>query len=273
MKMDKASDQVDGILGDHVTPDGRLKVTVPGSQMAGVRSAEAFTEAGFTPGMTFEEFSRSVLRFESLTNEPRQPIPAALLIEGLNLLSMACILLDGIKKALYYGKPLDVDRMLTLMQVSATHCAVTLSVMLDPSKVSSRPILGVPNLIPAGAVPNMRALHALLGYCTEAGEIAEALRESLLLDKPLDRVNIDEEFADGDWYKAVWFDVTAQTHGVTLQRVSDKLQARYGDQVYSDANALNRDLATERAILEQRVKTPPPGLNPALGNVLGTGEK
>jgi hypothetical protein len=245
MKMDKASDHVGDIIGGHT----RGKEYIAGLAKSGVRDAEAFARAGFTPGMTFEEFSRSVLRFESLTNEPRQHIPASLVIQLLHLFALAASALDVVKKSVFYGKPLDTAALRLIVQDEAERCLMLALLSLNTPLDKTVP-LGAPELIAAGAVPNMRALHALLGYCTEAGEIAEALRESLITDKPLDRVNIDEEFADGDWYKAVWFDVTAQTQGVTLQRVSDKLTTRYGDKPYSDKAALERNLDAERAELE-----------------------
>jgi hypothetical protein len=221
------------------------------------------SSGGETTAMTFEEFSASVLRFESVVGAPRETIPAALVIDLLHLFATAADMLDVVKKAVFYGKPLDAEA-LSGMRFVAARVAYNLGPLVDKNAAAHRTPLRVPKLLPSGPVQNMRAFHALLGYCTEAGEIAAALRTSVLNDKPIDRVNIDEEFGDGDWYKAVWFDVTAQTQGATLRRVRDKLTTRYGDKPYSDKAALNRNLGNERAVLEEAAAAvhKRPGLNP-----------
>lgn len=96
---------------------------------------------------------------------------------------------------------------------------------------------------------NIRLLHAAIGLCTESGEVQDALKKHLFYGKPLDHVNLAEELGDIFWYMAILSD----TLGVGFDEIQEKniakLKARYGDK-FSQAAALNRDLKTERKILE-----------------------
>lgn len=96
---------------------------------------------------------------------------------------------------------------------------------------------------------NIRILHAAVGLATEAGEVQDALKKHLFYGKPLDKVNLAEEMGDIFWYMAILADVL----GVSFDDIQDKniakLKARYGDK-FTAAAALNRDLETERKILE-----------------------
>ena len=96
---------------------------------------------------------------------------------------------------------------------------------------------------------NIRLLHAAIGLCTESGEVQDALKKHLFYGKPLDKVNLAEELGDIFWYMAI----LADTLGVSFDEIQEKniakLKARYGAK-FSEAAALNRDLDTERKILE-----------------------
>lgn len=91
--------------------------------------------------------------------------------------------------------------------------------------------------------------HGALGLITEAGEIAEAFADSASRASPLDEVNLREEIGDCLWYLTVM----AKALGTTLEECARintvKLRKRFPDTFTEDA-ALNRDLASERLILE-----------------------
>lgn len=98
--------------------------------------------------------------------------------------------------------------------------------------------------------PNtIRILHAAVGLNTEQGELQDALKKHMFYGKPLDKVNLAEEMGDIFWYLAI----LADSLGVDFQSVMEKniakLKARYGHKFTEEA-ALNRDLVTERKILE-----------------------
>jgi len=98
---------------------------------------------------------------------------------------------------------------------------------------------------------NVRLLHAMIGMCTEAGEIQDQMKKAIFYGKVLDKTNLVEELGDVMWYIAVACD----TLGVSLEEVmaknNAKLEARYG-KVFTETAALNRDLTKERDILEKK---------------------
>lgn len=95
----------------------------------------------------------------------------------------------------------------------------------------------------------IRLLHAAMGMCTEAGEFQDQLKRHLFYGKPIDSVNLAEEVGDMMWYLAL----AANALNVDLIEVATKniakLKARYPDK-FKEHDALNRDLDTERKILE-----------------------
>ena len=94
-----------------------------------------------------------------------------------------------------------------------------------------------------------RQLHAAIGLSTEAGELTDAFKKALFYGKPLDRVNVIEEAGDLLWYLALLFDSLGSSFEEAADKVIAKLRARYPEK-FSGELALNRDLVTERAVLE-----------------------
>lgn len=98
-------------------------------------------------------------------------------------------------------------------------------------------------------VGTIRLLHAMIGMCTETGEIQDQVKKHVFYGKPLDRTNLMEEIGDTLWYIGVMSDEL----GISLEEIMDKniakLRARYGSK-FTEAAALKRDLNIERSILE-----------------------
>ena len=94
-----------------------------------------------------------------------------------------------------------------------------------------------------------RLLHATLGLVTEAGEFADSVKRSLFYNKEFDKVNAIEEIGDILWYCALALDHVGSSFEHAMEINIAKLAKRYPDK-YSDYNALNRDLESERKILE-----------------------
>ncbi len=100
--------------------------------------------------------------------------------------------------------------------------------------------------------PDMtRLLHGVIGVATESGELLDAVKKHVYYGKPLDKVNLMEEVGDCMWYLAL----ILREIDYSFEEVADinikKLRARYGDK-FSEYDAQNRDLAAERAILEEK---------------------
>ena len=131
---------------------------------------------------------------------------------------------DRIKRALFYGKK------------------------LGPTRWSTSSVSLVPELADL--------IHAILGCITESAEIAEHVRDVLTGAKPLDAVNLKEEIGDVLWYVALGLRFLQTNFGETFDNNIAKLRARFPDK-FTEAAAIDRDLAAELAVLEQSNCTDP----------------
>jgi NTP pyrophosphatase (non-canonical NTP hydrolase) len=103
-------------------------------------------------------------------------------------------------------------------------------------------------------IGDLRLLHAMIGMCTEVGEFQDMMKKHMIYGKSLDRVNLKEELGDILWYVALAVDELGTTFEDIMATNNAKLAARYGD-VFTKEAALNRDLNTEREILENGIKS------------------
>ena len=94
-----------------------------------------------------------------------------------------------------------------------------------------------------------RLLHATLGLVTESGEFADSVKRSLFYKQEYDRTNAIEELGDVMWYIALAIDILGTSFDEVMEKNIAKLAKRYPDK-YTDYHALNRDLESERKILE-----------------------
>lgn len=95
----------------------------------------------------------------------------------------------------------------------------------------------------------IRLLHGALGLVTEAGEFADVLKKHIFYGREIDEVNLSEEVGDLFWYCAIIADALGEDFGDIMQRNVDKLRARYPNK-FTEYDALHRDVAVERTILE-----------------------
>jgi len=102
---------------------------------------------------------------------------------------------------------------------------------------------------------NPRIVHAAIGKATEALELLDAIRKHLFCDQDLDMTNVFEELGDGWWYDAVLCDTTGFDPADVMERNIAKLRSRYPEK-FDAEKAANRDLATEREILEGNTPSP-----------------
>lgn len=92
-------------------------------------------------------------------------------------------------------------------------------------------------------------LHAALGKVTESIEFLEMISKHILGNEPLDEANAIEELGDGMWYDAIVLRNLSSNFDRAATINIDKLVARFPDK-FDSHKALNRDLDTERGILE-----------------------
>lgn len=97
----------------------------------------------------------------------------------------------------------------------------------------------------------IRLLHSAIGLATESGEFLDMLKKHIFYGKPLDLVNASEEVGDALWYSALAINILKTTLDDVMTVNIKKLQARYPEK-FTEFHADNRNLETERAILEKR---------------------
>ena len=191
-----------------------------------------------------------------------ESVPEQIVVNQLTLHSVMEViagvtaLADQLKRKVFYGKDFDQDKLgAALMKINAV------SGMLGCALVGGEDF---GNLLPQKAVDeatagtavtdlnlahiNVRLLHAALGCFTESGELVEAIQKQYETGQ-LDLTNFGEEVGDLEWYQAIAFDETKVTEAHCRERNIAKLKARYPERFDAD-KAVNRDLATERKILE-----------------------
>lgn len=98
-------------------------------------------------------------------------------------------------------------------------------------------------------IPHEDIIHAIMGISTEAGEMLDQLKKHMFYGKDLDVVNLMEEVGDLMWYVAILSRAMGWRLEAVLAKNIAKLRARY-PQKFETEQALNRDLALERQVLE-----------------------
>jgi NTP pyrophosphatase (non-canonical NTP hydrolase) len=88
-----------------------------------------------------------------------------------------------------------------------------------------------------------------MGLQTESAEMTDALKKHLFYGRELDVVNLKEEIQDCLWYISLVMDELDMTYEEAMETNIKKLAARYPEK-FTEYHAENRDLITERAILE-----------------------
>lgn len=93
--------------------------------------------------------------------------------------------------------------------------------------------------------------HAWIGVTTECGESGDVVKKALIYGKEPDLVNLDEEFADKLWYIALYCKARDISFEYLFDLVIKKLQVRFPDK-FTEDEAINRDVAAERRLLEEQ---------------------
>jgi len=107
-----------------------------------------------------------------------------------------------------------------------------------------------------------RLLHAILGIVDEAGELTSIAKKKIYYNKPIDLINLLEEFGDLWWFMRLGlvaikelFMPVVMTEAEILDLVCTMNEAKLSSarykNGYTDEAAITRDLAQEREVLEQ----------------------
>ena len=96
----------------------------------------------------------------------------------------------------------------------------------------------------------IRLLHGAMTLTTETGELVDTLKKSVFYGKQMDLVNLVEEVGDVLWGVAILCDELNVSIEDVMHVNIEKLKKRYPEK-FSEVDALNRDLTTERSTLEE----------------------
>ena len=96
-----------------------------------------------------------------------------------------------------------------------------------------------------------RLTHAGLGLCTEAAELADAIKKHIFYGRELDKVNLVEEVGDILWYASIVLDACQSSFEDAMDKNIAKLRKRYPQGIFSASKAINRNVKAEREVLEE----------------------
>lgn len=92
-------------------------------------------------------------------------------------------------------------------------------------------------------------IHAELGIRSECCELSQAICASILDNKELDKVNLQEELGDLLWYIALAARAIGTDFETLMEKNIEKLKVRFPDK-FTEEKAVERDLFSEREVLE-----------------------
>ena len=87
---------------------------------------------------------------------------------------------------------------------------------------------------------DMALMHAALGVCGEAVELADAIKKSIIYGKPIDKANIVEELGDLRFYIQALMNILKIDEQLILNTNGTKLARRYKNLEYSNEAAIAR---------------------------------
>jgi NTP pyrophosphatase (non-canonical NTP hydrolase) len=151
-------------------------------------------------------------------------------LQALQIFIASGNILDVYKKNVFYGKPIDWEKVVGEFENIENDCAFFTEG--QGGKLSIDP----------------RVFHALIGIATEATELMEALHLAMK-DDELDYINVLEELGDVNWYQAIGIDAMEGNFEKVLTTNIEKLRKRFPDK-FTNEDAIERDLNEERNTLE-----------------------
>jgi hypothetical protein len=203
------------------------------------------------------DYRDEVLKTESKPAELN--FGSAVLLTALHLAADVADVMDQVKRAIYYGRDIDTEKMLAALKSArdAAHALISpiaLGTYRYANGATDLPTHFLPedveHLTPENV--DLRLLHAGIGRFTEAGEFLEALIP-MLLGGSLDKLNLLEEIGDGAWYDEIGLDALGysreQCNFVNIKKLNDKKTGRYSKGTFDPNAALNRDVDAERALM------------------------
>ena len=73
----------------------------------------------------------------------------------------------------------------------------------------------------------LRLLHSVMGLSGEVGELTDAVKKTIMYNKPLDVINVIEEAGDILWYMSLLLDEVGSSFEEAMKVNHDKLEKRF----------------------------------------------
>jgi len=193
--------------------------------------------------MDLQKYTESAMKTEAVlddvyTNQVR-------LINILKISIAAGNMLDDLKKNIFYGREIDNTKYFQQFNLALDSLH---SLEIYQPGAHKKP-LDQNELIDQDMKIDSRIFHGAIGMATESTEMLEALLKYLETGE-LDKINLAEECGDSDWYEAILLNALGQDWEKNMKKNIKKLKLRYEKQQFEAENANNRDLDSEREILE-----------------------
>lgn len=164
----------------------------------------------------------------------------------LDLVIQSNELLDMLKKNIFYGKDVDQTKWLNTLRV--------INKRMGDAMGMENARLNHPRDRDEVLDVNVRLAHSIIGMSTETGELLSALQQHVIDGEEFDVANFGEELGDLQWYTAIGVDAGQLDFDKIIETNVTKLQKRYSSGSFSKEEAVNRDLDSEREILEDGIK-------------------
>jgi len=193
--------------------------------------------------MDLQKYTESAMKTEAVLNDVYTN--QVRLINILKISIAAGNMLDDLKKNIFYGREIDNTKYFQQFNLALDSLH---SLEIYQPGAHKKP-LDQNELIDQDMKIDSRIFHGAIGMATESTEMLEALLKYLETGE-LDKVNLAEECGDSDWYEAILLNALGQDWEKNMKKNIKKLKLRYEKQQFEAENANNRDLDSEREILE-----------------------
>ena len=199
--------------------------------------------------MSRREFQEKAIRTESIVDKIEvEEYAMDAFIDALRAYEQAGEILDKFKKHIFYKDDLDI---LSIVEHATEFDDLGINIRTSIHNLVANREKNKSKTVVLDEDP--RVFHALLGTITEHGEIATALLYGIGTGE-LDLVNVCEELADSDWYKALFYEATGIEWVNVQAMIIKKLEIRYSDVIFTEEEAKERDLEAERKVLTDAIQ-------------------
>lgn len=173
-----------------------------------------------------------------------ESVPETITITGTDVALLQALLamteiVDQLKKHIFYGRELNVDKI-NAFKLEAFES-------LTESNSTAHSSYNITNN------EHIRIIHSILGMNTEGGELIKVLFD-ILQTGTYDRTNFLEELGDCQWYTGTALDTTGATYQTMFDLVIAKLKKRYPNGKFESEKAIHRDVDEEYATMSEHAK-------------------